>query len=57
MFIDIEKALAEMGEQSKLYLLVKAEMKRRGHWKNKPRGKSMEKGVDARRGNPNGQEW
>jgi hypothetical protein len=36
---DIEKALCEMSPRSVLFGLVKAEMKRRGHWKNLKRGK------------------
>jgi hypothetical protein len=45
----IEKALADMRERHKLYALVKAEMKRRGHWRNKPRGASWPKGRDPRK--------
>jgi hypothetical protein len=52
MFMDyaaIEKALEEMKPRSKLFGLIKAEMKRRGHWKNKPRGRQFGNGHDARR--------
>lgn len=38
-FKHIEHAIKEMGTQSKLYKIVKHEIKRRGHWKNLPRGK------------------
>jgi len=36
---EIEKALREMQPRQKLYILVKAEMVKRGRWKNKGRGK------------------
>lgn len=45
----LERALAKMGEQSKLYKIIKAEMKRRGRWKNVTRGKEMSPGFDSRR--------
>jgi len=35
---NIEQSLHTMNERSKLFLLIKEEMKRRGHWKNKARG-------------------
>lgn len=35
---DLEPALAAMKPRQKVYELVKAEMKRRGRWKNKDRG-------------------
>lgn len=46
---ELEKALKEMQPRQRLFELVKAEMKRRGHWKNKPRGNPMQKGSDPRR--------
>lgn len=42
-FSYIEKLLKQMTPQSKLFKLVKAEMKRRGYWKNKARGKAFAK--------------
>jgi len=42
-------ALRSMKPGDWLYRTVKDEMTRRGHWKNKPRGKVFEKGVDPRR--------
>lgn len=46
----LEHMLKNMTTSSKLYQLIKAEMVRRGHWKNKPRGKAFTKGnVYARR--------
>jgi hypothetical protein len=38
-YIKLEKALADMNTRSKLFGLIKKEMQKRGHWKNKPRGK------------------
>lgn len=35
---EVKVELRRMGTQSKLFKLVKAEMQKRGHWKNKPRG-------------------
>jgi hypothetical protein len=34
----LEQALKDMRPRQRLYELVKAEMKRRGHWKNLARG-------------------
>jgi hypothetical protein len=41
MIIDytaLQQALVDMQPRQKLYELIKAEMKRRGRWKNKNRG-------------------
>jgi len=46
---ELQRALQLMQPRQKLYEIVKAEMKRRGHWKNKPRGNPMQRGHDARR--------
>jgi len=35
---ELQRALAEMQPRQKLYELIKAEMKRRGRWKNADRG-------------------
>lgn len=48
-YVAIEAALKEMKPQTKLFELVKAEMKRRGYWKTKARGKAFDKGYDPRR--------
>lgn len=37
--IILERALRDMKPHHKLFKLIKAEMKRRGHWKNLKRGK------------------
>jgi hypothetical protein len=34
----LQQALSDMQPRQKLYEMVKAEMKRRGRWKNKDRG-------------------
>lgn len=34
---DLREALAEMKPRSKLYEIVKSEVKKRGHWKQRPR--------------------
>jgi hypothetical protein len=47
---EVERQLKDMQPYHKLYKLVQAEMKRRGHWKAKPRGKEFQKGHDERRG-------
>lgn len=55
--IDINEltyALAHMNKRMKLFMIVRAEMERRGHWKQLPRGKAFGKGQDVRRNdNPN----
>lgn len=45
----LEEALDTMGPSSQLYKLVKAEMLKRGRWKNAPRGKAFNIGKDTRR--------
>jgi hypothetical protein len=35
---DIRQELATMTRRSKLYKLIKAELVKRGNWKNRPRG-------------------
>lgn len=45
----LERELQTMKPRQQLYELVKAEMTRRGHWKNKPRGKGFQPGKDERR--------
>lgn len=47
--MELEKALRAMKPRSKLYELVKKEMKLRGRWKAKARGKAFSKGYDERR--------
>jgi hypothetical protein len=37
-FTELERELHKMQPRQKLYELIKAEMKRRGRWKNKNRG-------------------
>lgn len=37
----IELELAQMKPRQRLFEIVKAELKRRGHWKYLPRGKSF----------------
>lgn len=39
---DLEAKLAGMSNKSILFRLVRAEMKKRGHWKAKPRGRAFE---------------
>jgi len=39
-FKHIEHAIRNAGEQSRLWLAIKNEVKRRGHWKNLPKGKA-----------------
>ena len=36
---ELERALSEMNPRQRLFALVKKEMVKRGHWRNKPRGK------------------
>lgn len=36
---ELERALAKMQPRQKLYELIKKELKSRGRWKNKPRGR------------------
>lgn len=38
---ELEQALRDMNERQKLFTIIKAEMQRRGHWKNLPRGKAI----------------
>lgn len=45
-FDELEYALGRMKPRQKLYNLVKSEMKKRGNWKDKPRGKILPKGSD-----------
>jgi hypothetical protein len=37
-YVELQRALKDMQPRQKLYELIKAEMKRRGRWKNKDRG-------------------
>lgn len=46
---ELERALRTMRPRQKLYELIKAELRRQGHWKNKPRGNPMRRGFDDRR--------
>lgn len=39
MILDLDM-LSTLSERSQAWLLIKAEVERRGHWKNKNRGKS-----------------
>ncbi len=51
--IDLEqlaKELEKMSHRSLIYSIVKAEMEKRGRWKQAPRGKAFKKGADERRG-------
>lgn len=43
---DLEAKLAGMSNKSILFNLIKQEMKKRGHWKAKARGKSFTKGNE-----------
>lgn len=43
---DLEAKLAGMSNRSKLFKLIQAEMKKRGHWKAKARGQSFTKGNE-----------
>ena len=50
--IDLEqltKELSKMSTRSLIYGVVKAEMIKRGRWKQAPRGKAFKKGQDDRR--------
>ena len=40
----LKGALADMKEGDDLYKLIKAELQKRGRWKNAPRGKAFQKG-------------
>lgn len=42
-------ALGDMKPGDWLFMAVKAEMQRRGYWKNKARGRAFSKGHDPRR--------
>lgn len=46
---ELERELQTMKPRSQVFELVKAEMKRRGHWKNKSRGRVFVTGQDERR--------
>jgi hypothetical protein len=46
---ELEKELKAMKPRQRLYELIKTEVKRRGHWKNYPKGKPFKKGYDERR--------
>jgi len=53
IMIDLEqlaKELEKMSTRSLIYGVVKAEMEKRGRWKQAPRGKAFKKGQDDRRG-------
>ena len=39
----LKRELEQMQPRQKLYELVKAEMKKRGHWKQLPRGRAFPK--------------
>lgn len=43
---EFEAVLAGMSNKSILFNLIKQEMKKRNHWKPKPRGKSFAKGNE-----------
>lgn len=47
--MELERALETMQPRHKLFAVIKAEMKRRGHWKAKARGIPMRRGHDERR--------
>lgn len=49
-YLMLEQMLRRMTPRHRLYRLVKAEMVRRGNWKNKPRGEAFKAGHDDRRG-------
>lgn len=46
---ELEVGLATMQPRQRMYELIKAEMKRRGHRKNKAGGTPMKPGYDPRR--------
>ncbi len=46
---ELEAAVTVMKPRQRIYEIIKAELKRRGHWKNKAGGKQMERGFDPRR--------
>jgi hypothetical protein len=46
---ELELELSKMSSRSKLFAIVKTEMVKRGHWKNKSRGKAFYKGFDPNR--------
>lgn len=48
-YIELEKALLSMKPRTKLFEIIKDEMKRRGRWKAAPKGKPFVKGFDERR--------
>jgi len=41
---ELRVALSKMGPHSKLYKVVQAEMKKRGNWRNAPRGEYPKSG-------------
>lgn len=43
MLVVIERMLRDMGTQSRLYMIVKKEMIKRGHWKQLARGEHAKK--------------
>lgn len=43
---DLRRELAAMKPRSKLFLLVEAEVKKRGHWRRLPRGIHTDKNKD-----------
>jgi len=46
---ELETMLTLMQPRQKMYQLIKAELKRRGHWKNHAGGTPMKPGYDPRR--------
>jgi hypothetical protein len=43
---ELEQALIEMKPWHPVFKLIKAEMIKRGHWKNRPRGKPTLKNLE-----------
>ena len=46
---ELEIAVAAMKPRQRVYEIIKAELKRRGHWKNHAGGTPMKPGYDPRR--------
>ena len=46
--LDLQKALEEMTPRQNIFRLIKAEMLKRGHWKNKDRGAAPPQNRTAR---------
>lgn len=46
---ELAKALSDMKPRQRLYEIVKAEMVKRGRWKERPHGTPFKKGHDPRR--------